>query len=88
MTIPDPESIPLLKVPDVAAWLGIGRSACYEAIHRGDIPHLRIGRRLYIPTAQVRILVGLGDNHTEPTTDETPHGQKLHEQGTSDDFAT
>ena len=77
MTIPDPEFIPLLKVPDVAAWLGIGRSACYEAIHRGDIPHLQIGRRLYIPTAQVRKLVGLGDNQTELTTDETPHGPKL-----------
>ena len=57
--IPDPEVVPLLKVPDVARWLGIGRSACYEAIKRGELPSVRLGRRTFVPTAAIRALVGL-----------------------------
>lgn len=27
----------------------IGRAAFYEALRRGDIPHLRVGRKIVIP---------------------------------------
>jgi excisionase family DNA binding protein len=36
-------------VDECAQILRLGRSAAYEAIARGDIPTIRIGRRLLIP---------------------------------------
>lgn len=39
----------VLSVEEVARLLGIGRNGAYEAIQRGEIPHLRIGRRIMIP---------------------------------------
>lgn len=51
------EDLPEYLTPeDVAAYLGIGRSATYEAIRRGDLPHLRIGRLLRIPRAALQVL--------------------------------
>jgi excisionase family DNA binding protein len=40
-----------LSVDEAAERLGIGRSAAYEAIHRGEIPSLRIGRRFLVPVS-------------------------------------
>jgi excisionase family DNA binding protein len=37
------------KVDEVARLLGIGRNHCYEACKRGDIPTIRVGKRLLIP---------------------------------------
>lgn len=37
-----------LTVDEAARLLGIGRGAAYEAIHRGEIPAIRIGRRLLV----------------------------------------
>lgn len=39
----------LLAVEECAAILGLGRSAAYEAVRRGEIPSLRIGRRVLVP---------------------------------------
>jgi excisionase family DNA binding protein len=38
-------------VEEAAAQLGVGRNACYEACHRGEIPNVRIGKRIVIPRA-------------------------------------
>ncbi len=38
-----------ITVEEAAKILGIGRTSMFEAIHRGDIPYLRIGRRIVIP---------------------------------------
>jgi excisionase family DNA binding protein len=38
-----------LTVPQVALLLGIGRNSAYEAVHRGDIPSMRFGRRIVVP---------------------------------------
>ena len=40
-----------LTVAETAARLGLGRNATYEAIRRGEIPALRVGRRLLVPVA-------------------------------------
>ncbi|MGI8927234.1 MAG: helix-turn-helix domain-containing protein [Tepidiformaceae bacterium] len=40
-----------LSVPDAAAKLGVGRNTLYAAVNRGDVPSIRIGRRLLIPTS-------------------------------------
>ena len=46
-----------LTVPEAAALLGIGRDLAYRAAARGDIPTLRIGRRLVVPRAQLERLL-------------------------------
>jgi excisionase family DNA binding protein len=36
-------------VPEVGRRLGIGRKQAYDAAKRGDIPTIRIGRRVLVP---------------------------------------
>jgi hypothetical protein len=38
--------------------LGIGRSAAYSAAKAGQIPTIRVGRRLIVPTARLRAMLG------------------------------
>lgn len=40
-----------LTVNETAKRLGIGRNQAYEAVKRGEIPVIRIGRRLLVPEA-------------------------------------
>lgn len=40
-----------LSVEEAAAALGISRAFAYESVRRGDIPHIKIGRRLLVPRA-------------------------------------
>lgn len=39
----------VITVPEAGEQLGLGRNAAYEAAKRGDIPTVRIGRRLLVP---------------------------------------
>ena len=59
--VPDPEVQPTLTLwPEVADILGLGRSAvCHEAAGRGELPVLRFGKRMVVPTAALRKLLGL-----------------------------
>jgi excisionase family DNA binding protein len=45
-------------VEETARILGLGRSATYEAIRRGEIPSIRIGKRLLVPRAALDRLLG------------------------------
>lgn len=47
-----------ISVEEAGRLLGIGRSAAYEAIRRGEIPHLRIGRRYRVPVPRLLALLG------------------------------
>ena len=48
-------------VEEAGALLGLGRSGAYEAVRRGDIPTIRIGRRLLIPKIALdRMLAEVG----------------------------
>ncbi len=40
----------LLRVPEAASLLGIGRSKLYELIAQGEIKTVRIGRSVRVPT--------------------------------------
>lgn len=53
---------PTLSVAEVAALLGISRNHAFKAIHQGDLPSIRIGRRVLVPTAQLKALL---DGHAE-----------------------
>jgi excisionase family DNA binding protein len=48
-----------LTVEETASLLGLGRSAAYEAIRRGDLPARRIGRRLYVPVPALLVWLGV-----------------------------
>lgn len=63
--IPDPAERPTLTIEETAVCLGIGRTAAYEAARRGDIPTLRLGRRLLVPTAGLRRLLQLDSPEEE-----------------------
>ncbi len=39
----------VLTVEEAALFLGLGRSAVYEACRRGELPTRRLGRRILIP---------------------------------------
>jgi excisionase family DNA binding protein len=52
--VPDPRLRPVLSVEEAGRILGLGRSAAYDAAKRGDIPTIRFGRRLMVPTAGLR----------------------------------
>lgn len=48
-----------LSIEEAAKALGIGRNQAYEAAHRGDIPIIKIGKRLLVPrVAFERMLSG------------------------------
>lgn len=49
----------LIGVEQACALLGISRSAGYRAAAVGDLPTIRLGRRLYVPTARLAALIGL-----------------------------
>jgi excisionase family DNA binding protein len=52
-----------VSVDEAARLIGISRAAAYAAVARGEIPTLRIGRRVLVPRAQLAAMLG------EPMTD-------------------
>ncbi|WP_281019563.1 helix-turn-helix domain-containing protein [Minwuia sp. IMCC3077] len=44
-------------VTEMAAVLGIGRTAAYEAVRTGQVPALKIGKRVVIPRAALERLL-------------------------------
>ena len=59
ITVPDPTEQPTMDVEAVGEALGVSRSTAYEAVRSGEIPSIRIGRRIVVPTAAVRRLLQL-----------------------------
>ena len=49
-----------LTVDETAKCLGIGRNSAYEAIARGEIPFIRVGKRLLVPKAALEKLLAAG----------------------------
>lgn len=50
---------PTVSVDVAAQLLGISRASTFRAVHRGELPSIRLGRRIIIPTARLRELLGL-----------------------------
>lgn len=46
-----------LSVVDAGRVLGLGKTGAYAAVARGEIPSIRIGKRLLVPKAQLRALL-------------------------------
>jgi len=50
-----------LSVDEAALALGISRASAYEAVHRGEIPHIKIGKRMLIPRASLDRMLASAD---------------------------
>jgi excisionase family DNA binding protein len=48
MTLDD-DLPPILTVEQTATLLGISRGLAFAAVRTGEIPHVRIGRRILVP---------------------------------------
>lgn len=48
--IPEPAQPLTITVEQAGQLLGISRGLAYELVRRGDIPAIRLGRRLVVPT--------------------------------------
>ena len=56
-----------ISVPEAAARLGLGRNQGYEAARRGEIPTIRIGKRILVPLAALeRMLSGEAPAAAQP----------------------
>lgn len=51
IALPDPADQPTLTVDAVADLLGLDRKTVYASISSGELPCLRVGRRILIPTS-------------------------------------
>ena len=59
--LPDPEVQPVLDLwPDAGEFLRLGRSSTYKAASEGEIPTIRLGRKLVVPVARLRQMLGMG----------------------------
>jgi excisionase family DNA binding protein len=47
----------LLRIPEAARRLGLGRSTVYEMIQAGDLPVVRIGKAVRIPASRLEAWV-------------------------------
>jgi len=55
-------------VEETAKILGIGRNSAYEAVARGEIPVIRVGKRLLVPKAALERLLNCSQAKTaEPS---------------------
>ena len=65
------ENQDVFTIEETAALLRISRGSAYEAARRGDLPVLRIGRRLLVPRLALdRMLADAGNEIT--AANETP----------------
>ena len=44
-------------VEEAARLLGISRAHAYDLVARGELPHLRLGRRLVVPKQAIEVLL-------------------------------
>jgi excisionase family DNA binding protein len=57
-----------LTVEETAKCLGIGRNSAYEAVARGEIPVIKVGKRLLVPKAALEKLLNCNQTKTaEPS---------------------
>lgn len=54
------------SVDEAAKLLGLGRNQAYEGVHRGEIPSVRVGKRILVPRVALdRLLEKAGERDAE-----------------------
>jgi excisionase family DNA binding protein len=61
-------------VEEAGRLLGIGRGAAYEGVKNGDIPSLRVCRRILVPRAPLMALLG-----ELPASEDSEGGESIEE---------
>jgi len=62
-SVPEPQHARLTFTVDEAAQvLGISRAFAYESVRRGDIPNIKIGKRILIPKVALERLLASADS--------------------------
>ena len=69
--MPKNELSKVVTVEEAGQWLGIGRSAAYDAIERNELPHIRIGRRIVV---SIRALERMLDGTSSESNTEAHDG--------------
>lgn len=65
MTRPPAPERETVTVEEAARLLGVGRGTAYEAARRGDIPVIRVGKRMIVPRVALdRLLDSAGRTPT------------------------
>jgi len=59
-----------MTVPEAGAMLGLSRPSAYEAVKRGDLPVIRIGRRLVVSRKAIERMLERGTNLNAESADE------------------
>jgi excisionase family DNA binding protein len=62
--LPDPAERPWLSVAELAQITGEGEKAIRAALDAGQLPLLRVGRYVRIPTARLRQVLGIDGAHS------------------------
>ncbi len=57
--LPNPAEAPTLTVDQAAKILHVSRASAYKAVHSGEIPSIRVGHRVLVPTALLLAMLGL-----------------------------
>jgi excisionase family DNA binding protein len=59
---PEPATV---SVHAAAALMGISPSSAYRAVHKGELPAFRIGRRFLVPIAKLDLMLGRSNNPSD-----------------------
>ena len=54
-----------LNVPEAARLLGLSRGSAYQAIATGEIPHIKVGKRILIPRVSLEKMLSDAGNSKE-----------------------
>lgn len=60
--MPSALDMPTMDVPTAGRYLGLSRALAYNAAASGELPTIRFGKRIRVPTAAVRRLLQLDAN--------------------------
>lgn len=56
---------PTISVEEAGAILGVSRRSAYRAAETGELPTLRLGRRLLVPTPRLLAMLGIDTSAQE-----------------------
>lgn len=68
MKIPTLEGRLSVSIPEAALLLGLSRNSVYAAAERGDLPTIRLGRRILVPVGPLQALVAAASTPTSSST--------------------